>query len=160
MRHIFVSGERSGDRLATAALLHQPDLVPAVDAHRRHRGPYTAAGVVLRTLMPQMLASRPELVHAHDIEVLSVAPELRATVPATRETLTSLAVPKERTRFYSRLRTLRMAHGLTELLRDYLRSAGGPARKLVVDNVHEADHTDKELIAVLLRQIMMKSSRL
>ena len=91
----------------------------------------------------------PELVQEHDVEILTVAPELRATVPATRETLTSLAVPEERTRFYSRMRTLRIAHGLAEFL-CALPTTG--ARTIVVENVDNADPTDVEFLAVLLRR--------
>jgi len=98
-----------------------------------------------------VLAVSPELVTRHDIEILSIAPELRAIVPATRETLTSLAAPGERTRYYSRLRTMRMAHGLTEFLRDHLARIG--PRALVVENVAHADATDAELLSVLLRRM-------
>lgn len=154
-RHLWVSGGRRADR---ARLVDSLDLPPrllpglsTVDAHRRLCGPYTMAGTLLRQLVPGLLASDPELVRRHDIEILSVAPELRELVPATRETLTSLAVPAERTRFYSRLRTLRIAHGLTELLRDHL--AGASARSLVVEAADFADPTDAELLAVLLRRL-------
>jgi hypothetical protein len=61
-------------------------------------------------------------------------------------------VPAERTRFYSRLRTLRIAHGLTEFLRDYATAIGEP-RSLVIDHVDDADQTDAELVSVLLRRI-------
>ncbi len=39
-------------------------------------------------------------------------------MPATRETLTSLAVPSERTRYYSKLRTMRMSQRAVELVPD------------------------------------------
>ena len=55
------------------------------------------------------------------------------SVPCTRETLTSLAPPDERTRFYPPARTQRIAHGLTELLRDTV--ATGPRRALVIERV-------------------------
>ncbi|MEO3746742.1 tetratricopeptide repeat protein [Plantactinospora sp. B5E13] len=135
-----------------------PGAVPAgavlaeVDAHRRRRGPYTAAGQLLRTVVPEAWRRYPELVSRHEVEVLSLAPELRDLIPATRHTLTSLAVPEERTRFYSRLRTLRIAHGLVEFLNDHLRRLGGGPRYLLVDNLHHADPTDQELCAVLLRR--------
>jgi tetratricopeptide (TPR) repeat protein len=151
MPHVWILGDRSAQRREAAADTGLPELLPAVDAHRRLRGPYTAGGTVLRALMPAMLEARPDLVHRHDVEVLSAAPELRTVVPASRETLTSLALPQERTRFYSRLRTRRIAHGLTELLRDYL--AGGPQRMLVVDNANHADPTDAELLAIMLRRL-------
>jgi tetratricopeptide (TPR) repeat protein len=151
MRHIWIEGRCSRERLSTAAKVGLPELLPPLNAHRRLRGPYTAAGAIVRELVPALLERQPELVHRHDIEVLSASPELRSAIPATRETLTSLAVPEERTRFYSRLRTRRIAHGLAELLRDS--AAGEPRRILVIDNVHDADPTDAELIAVLLRRL-------
>lgn len=150
--HHRLSGRRREDRsILLATLRLPPPLLPTVDAHRRLRGPYTAAGTILRAIVPDALDRCPDVVTAHDIEILSVAPELRDTVPASRETLTSLAVPEERTRFYSRLRTLRIAHGLTEFLRDYLKAVGAPA-SLVVDNADHADITDQELLSVLLRR--------
>lgn len=70
-----------------------------------------------------------------------------------RSALTSLAVPKERTRFYSRLRTLRITHGLVDFLREYLRVRDGGAYTLVVDDLDRADPTDREFVAVLVRRI-------
>ena len=125
-----------------------PDLplLARIDAHRRLRGPYTAAGSLVRAL-----EFDPALLARHDVEVLTVAPELRGTVTSTRETLTSLAPPDERTRFYPPARTQRIAHGLAELLRDTV--ATGPRRALVIERADEADPTDVEWIATLLRRI-------
>jgi tetratricopeptide (TPR) repeat protein len=130
-----------------------PLLLPTVDAHRGLRGPYTAAGTIMRAVVPHALACAPKLVAAHETELLSVAPELRETVPAGRETLTSLAVPKERTRYYSPLRTLRLAHGLTEFLRDYVIAAGLGPVALVVERVDQADPTDQEFLDVARRRL-------
>jgi tetratricopeptide (TPR) repeat protein len=150
--HRWVHGALRTDRETLVSGLDlPPPLLPIVDTHRRLRGPYTAIGTVLRALVPDALVTMPELVYAHDVEVLSAAPELREVVPTSRETLTSLAVPVERTRFYSRMRTLRIAHGLTEFFRDYL-PADRP-RSLLVENVEYADPTDAELLSVLLRRI-------
>jgi len=121
-------------------------LLARVDAHRGLRGPYTAAGSLVRALAPV-----PELLARHDVEVLTVAPELRGKVTCTRETLTSMAPPEERTRFYPPARTQRIAHGLTELLRDFV--GAGPRRALVIERADEADPTDLEWIATLLRRI-------
>ncbi|MEE6261562.1 tetratricopeptide repeat protein [Plantactinospora sonchi] len=138
-------------RLLAAAVPAGPVLAD-VDAHRRRRGPYTAGGELLRTVVPEAWRHWPELVSRHEVEVLSLAPEMRDLIPATRHTLTSLAVPEERTRFYSRLRTLRIAHGVVEFLNGYLGRLDGGPRYLLVDNLHEADPTDQELCAVLLRR--------
>ncbi|BCJ40114.1 hypothetical protein GCM10010168_29720 [Actinoplanes ianthinogenes] len=123
-------------------------LTPPVNAHRRLRGPYTMAGTILRAVVPQ---APPDLVAAHAIEILSAAPELHGVVPAAPETLTGLAVPAERTRYYSRLRTRRLAHGITEFLRD-LAGELGP-RMLVIENADQADPTDTELLTVMLRRL-------
>jgi tetratricopeptide (TPR) repeat protein len=130
-----------------------PLLVPPIDTHRRLRGPYTAAGTLMRALVPDALKRSPDLVAAHDIEILSTAPELAGAITATHETLTSLAVPEERTRFYSRLRTLRLAHGLTEFLRDYLSATAPGPVSLVFDRLDEADPTDQEFVSILLRRL-------
>ncbi|MER8182104.1 tetratricopeptide repeat protein [Kitasatospora sp. NPDC094015] len=151
-RHHWI---RATHRGAAVEARTGPDLPPAlatVSAHRRLRGPYTAAGSVLRAVVPDALTRCPEAVRQHDVEILSVAPELRRAVQATRETLTSLAIPKERTRFYSRLRTLRITHGLVEFLTAYAKALGDGPRTLVVTDVQHADPTDQEFLAVLLRR--------
>jgi tetratricopeptide (TPR) repeat protein len=151
-RHLMrISATGAGIHVSDATT--PPPLVAPVDAHRRLRGPYTAAGTLLRAVVPDALARFPELVRAHDVEILTAAPELRAVVDATHETLTSLAVPEERTRFYSRLRTLRLAHGMTEFLRDYVRAAGTGAVSIVLERVDDADQTDRELVSVLVRRL-------
>lgn len=152
--HRWIAASTAADCVVIArALPLPPALLPEVDAHRNHRGPYTAAGTIIRAVAPDALAKWPDLLRRHDIELLTVAPELRDVMVASRETLTSLAVPEERTRFYSRLRTLRLAHGLTEFLRDHLvKSADGP-RSLVVYHLDDADPTDAELVSVLLRRL-------
>ncbi|WP_431923566.1 tetratricopeptide repeat protein [Micromonospora wenchangensis] len=151
--HRWIRAARHHDRqrLLTAGV--DVPVLAELDAHRFLRGPYTATGTLLRALVPAMLAERPDLVTRHQIEILSVAPELRESVPATRETLTSLAVPAERTRFYSRMRTLRHAHGLVDLLDAWLRHLDDGPRCLLVENLHEADPTDREFVGTLLRRI-------
>jgi tetratricopeptide (TPR) repeat protein len=152
-RHYWIDAAGHDERAEViAGLAVQPPLLPSVSAHRRLRGPYTAVGTIMRALGADALERFPALVAAHEIELRCVTPELRDQIPATRETLTSLAVPAERTRFYSRLRTLRIAHGLTEFLRDYATAIGEP-RSLVIDHVDDADQTDAELVSVLLRRI-------
>lgn len=128
-------------------------LLPPIHAHRRLRGPYTATGTLFRELYPRVAEAAADVVAAHDVELLTVAPELRATVRATRETLTSLAVPVERTRFYSRLRTLRIAHGLTECLRDMVGAVAEGPVSLWFDAVDEADSLDREFLGVLVRRL-------
>jgi tetratricopeptide (TPR) repeat protein len=126
------------------------DPLPAVDAHRRLRGPYTAAGTLARTIVPEVLERDPALIRRYDIELLSAAPELAAILPSSRETLTSMAIPAERTRFYARLRTRRIANGLVEFL---LGALPAEPRTLVIENTDHADLTDREFLTAALRRI-------
>jgi tetratricopeptide (TPR) repeat protein len=150
--HYWLCGGLRADRQATLSALALPiEVVPTVDAHRRLRGPYTAAGTIVRALVPALVDSYPDVIRRHDIELLSVAPELSAIIESSRETLTSMAIPKERTRFYARLRTRRISNGLVEFVRDTL-PEGGP-RTIVFENVEYADQTDVEFLAALVRRI-------
>ena len=92
-----------------------------------------------------------ETLARHDIEVLTVAPELRAVVPNERETLTSAATPEERTRYYPPSRTRRIAHGIVELMGEVFASRG--PHSLVIEQVGAADPTDLEWLAIALRRI-------
>jgi tetratricopeptide (TPR) repeat protein len=154
-RHHWVSGGSRRDRAAAVrslGLTAEPLLPGTVDAHRRLRGPYTAANTVVRTLVPRVLPHDADLVQRYDIELLSVAAELSTLVPNSRETLTSMALPAERTRYYARLRTKRIANGLAEFVRDCVPGDGGP-RLLVVENAEHAEVTDVEFLAALVRRV-------
>jgi len=120
------------------------------DAHRRRRGPYTGGGDLLRQIAPALLTTQRDLLQRHDVEIRVMAPELRDLLPGTRETLTSLASTEERTRFYPGAYTLRVAHGLTDLLLELV-AAVGP-RTIVFTRVGDADPADLELLAVLWRR--------
>jgi tetratricopeptide (TPR) repeat protein len=151
--HQALLASRRSDRAAYFDAVHSIALTPApISAHRRLYGPYTAAGQLMRTLVPEAMRRWPELVHDHEIELLSTSPDLQEVIPATLQTLTSLAIPNERTRFYSRLRTLRLAHGLVEFLNGHLDRLGTGPLRLLIDDVHHADPTDQEFLAVLLRR--------
>jgi tetratricopeptide (TPR) repeat protein len=121
-----------------------------VDGHRRRRGPYSAAGNLLRAIVPGIFERDPRLVRAHVIEILSVAPELVELIGAAPGTLTSLAVPKERTRFYNPLRTRRIANGLAEFVNAYADLRGGA--ELHFGAMADADPTDQEFLEILTRR--------
>jgi len=157
-RHLWIIGPSSRARIASArALVTERALNSAdpcvVDGHRGLRGPYTVAGSVLRVIISDALARCPETVTRHDTEILTAAPELRARIPATRESLTSAAAPEERTRFYPGAHAQRVAHGLVEFLAEYA-AAGHPGGwTIVVDNADHADATDAQFLATLIRRI-------
>ncbi|MFI0899726.1 tetratricopeptide repeat protein [Streptomyces sp. NPDC020983] len=155
--HLFLAGALRRDRRECLGTLLLPGpahpAVRVIDANRRSGGPYTVAGALMRALVPAALTERPDLVATHQVEILTAAADLRGIVPATQETLTSLAVPTERTRFYARQRTLRIAHGLKEFLHDLLSAPGRGPCAVVVDDLDHADPTDAEFVAVLLRRM-------
>ncbi|MGI5237872.1 tetratricopeptide repeat protein [Dactylosporangium sp. CA-139066] len=145
-RHLWLHGIGPAERVRRLAELDAPLVV---SAHRRLRGPYTAAGAVLREVVPGLVASRPRLVQAHDVEVLAAAPELGRLVTSRRETQTSLADPKSRTRYYPHAYTTRIAHGITTLLKQGM---SGP-RTLVIEQAEHADRTDADWLSIMLRRI-------
>ncbi|KAA2254489.1 tetratricopeptide repeat protein [Solihabitans fulvus] len=146
-RHGWLVGARRADRAGAATGIDGNHL--GVDCHRRLRGPYSGAGALVRALVPLARDNSPRLVRDHLVEILSVAPELRETLGAPPETLTSLAIPEERIRFYSPLRTRRLAHGLVEFV-----AGCAELRPLTLffDNAHAADPTDQEFLAILVRR--------
>ena len=153
-RHLSVRGGLREDReRLISAMDLPPRLIATVDAHARLRGPYTAGGAIVRAVAEAALLSEPALAHRHDIEIRALVPELRDAVPIVREALAETVPPAERTRIYPRLRTRRLAHGVTDLLRDYLLGLGGGPRSLVIENMHQADPCDRELVAVFVRRL-------
>ncbi|WNV88340.1 tetratricopeptide repeat protein [Umezawaea sp. Da 62-37] len=150
--HLWIRADRLHDRVQARAELDLPPVLAVVNAHRRLRGPYTAAGALIRAVAADAFARCPELAARHNVELASVAPELMATVPAAWQTLEWTVRDGERTRFYSGRHTLNIANGLADFLRSYLGAHDDGPRALVVENVHEADPTDREFLAVLLRR--------
>ncbi|MFD0471387.1 hypothetical protein ACFQ0B_26020 [Nonomuraea thailandensis] len=86
---------------------------------------------------------------AHDIEILAAAPELAGTVPARRVAVDAELPDEERILVPAPRRTLRLANGIAEFVRDAVR----PGRALVVCNADAADPTDTELLDVMMRRI-------
>ncbi|HLG65503.1 MAG TPA: tetratricopeptide repeat protein [Ktedonosporobacter sp.] len=152
-QHSWITAPYHGDRIAFGEeSLGQTDATFVVDCHRNHRGPYTGVGELLRRLVPAVHSQHPDLANAHAVEILSIAPELKSLLSVSMETLTSLAVPEERTRFYSRLRTLRLAHGLIDFLKGCILRGIYHHLAIFFENVHTADVLDQEFIGVLLRR--------
>jgi tetratricopeptide (TPR) repeat protein len=123
-----------------------------VRCHRRLRGPYTAGGFMMRSVVPELLEHDPELVAARVNEVIALAPDLTSRVPVPPQTLTYLANAQERTRFYAAARTRRLAHGVAELLTDWARVLHPGGVVISFRELQHADFTDRELVEVLLRR--------
>jgi tetratricopeptide (TPR) repeat protein len=148
--HVWIVGPRAADRASATATLPAAEI--RVDCHRNLRGPYTGLSAMLLGLVPRIYQRWPDLVRAHQIEILTAAPQLQALIEARPETLTALALGEERTRFYSEARSRRTPHGIVELLAEYVTRRGQAPLVLAFDNVHAADPSDQEFLAILLRR--------
>lgn len=148
LRHLWLTPTAElGSAVTTAEAL------TTVDAHRRLRGPYTAAGTLVRALVPDALQRWPELVARHDVELLTVAPELSSQIECQRATLMARSSPQERTRYYPAAYTARIAHGVVDFISEHLRRAGTGPGSVTIDNAEHADATDSEFLAILLRRL-------
>ncbi|WP_233508270.1 tetratricopeptide repeat protein [Spongiactinospora gelatinilytica] len=146
--HVWLQGEHSSDR---ASLLASWGTLPlgVLDAHRRRNGPYTFGGALLGRLVPAALREAPGLVAAHDIEIRAAAPGLCGLVAPRWEPSDARVSDDERILVPAPRRTLRIANGIAEFVRE--RVPDGSV--LAVENAHHADATDRELLTVLARRI-------
>jgi tetratricopeptide (TPR) repeat protein len=156
-RHLWLRGTRSAGGVTLPAELAEATVLATVSAHRWTRGPFSAAGGLLRAVVPDILERDEDLAQAHDIEILAAAPELAAVLTCRRDTLTSTADPRARTRYYPHAHTTRMAHGIVALVLSYLdlRESEDPTRPpvLVVADAEHGDPTDLGWLALMLRRI-------
>lgn len=122
-----------------------------IRCHRRLGGPYTGAGTLLRNVVPELLDRDSALVMTRAAEVSAISPELASLLPAP-QTLTETASPRERTRFYPASRTLRLSHGVTELIIDWARLLHPGGVVIAFRDLADADPTDREFVGILLRR--------
>ncbi|MDT0268674.1 tetratricopeptide repeat protein [Streptomyces sp. DSM 44915] len=152
--HHWIAAARPTERDTLRAALALPPPLARVSAHRGLRGPYTAAGTLLRAIADDALRLRPELGPRHAIELQEAAPELADRVPRlTRAMLSSEPGVAPVARYPARQHSLRISHGLTDFLHGYLDALPDTPRTLIVDAVDHADPTDREFLAVLLRRM-------
>jgi tetratricopeptide (TPR) repeat protein len=120
-----------------------------IDAHRNHRGPYTAAGGLARRLAEPACALTADLGLAHQLTLLAVAPELRDKIAVSEDvTKAFLFLLDGRVAGWTR----RLAHGLTDFILSRVARDDSPRYCVSFDNVEHADLVDWEFIAVLLRR--------
>ncbi|WP_183064052.1 tetratricopeptide repeat protein [Streptomyces sp. gCLA4] len=152
--HYWIAAPLRRERDRLRAGLGLPAPLAVVDAHRRLRGPYSAAGALLRQVAPEALRRMPELAARHYIELQESTPELAPLVPQRIRALEKVAdAPGEASRYPARLHSLRVSHGIVDFLLAALPGSGDGPRTLVVENVQHADVTDHEFLAAALRRI-------
>lgn len=156
--HLSVAAERRGAREAAVQRIGYWDV--AVNCHRRLGGPYTGLGEVLRVLVPEAYRRLPSVVADKRVAILCVAPDLAAAIGSAPMTLTQQAKDQERTRWYSPLRTRRISNDILQLLIALAQASPTGTLSLFFDTVHEADHTDREFLAIALRRLDPRVVRL
>jgi tetratricopeptide (TPR) repeat protein len=151
--HFWIGAPYTQDQEETWKTLAQhADSRYVLNCHRNIGGLYTGARDLLTQIVPVISERYPDLIERHAVEILSIAPDLRSIVPTPLGNLTSLAVAQERTRFYALTRTQRLAHGIIELLIEYVRCAEIKCFSLFFSNADVTDALDLEFIAALLRR--------
>ncbi|NUP47838.1 MAG: tetratricopeptide repeat protein [Catenulispora sp.] len=152
-RHLHVVGIRARDR---RPILEQSAGAVFAGCHQGLRGPYTGVDTVLRAILPDARRRWPELVDYHRMEVLEAIPELSELIGPAPHTLAKDAPFEERTRWYGNTMTLCFSHGIITLMREYarrLREAGSVPPPLVFDDVHNAEITTQEFLALFVRRV-------
>ena len=128
-----------------------------IDAHRNRRGPYTAAGGVIRALIDDAARRAPELVKTHLVTLLLVAPEIAGCVEVPADVRDASLVSREGN---PASWTRRVANGAADfILGCFERNRAFPAG-LTFTNADHADPADQEFIATLLRRADPKILRL
>jgi tetratricopeptide (TPR) repeat protein len=114
-----------------------------IDSHRGRRGPYTAAGALVRFACAD--ASGAALAGDHLLSLLLVAPEIARRVPVPAEIRDSFRFSREGN---PQDWTRRTAHGVADFMLRFLEQAGA---NLSVTFTHAgaADPTDREFFDVL-----------
>ncbi len=118
-----------------------------VDAHRNHRGPYTAAGELVRRLARDVRTRAPDLVATHQLTLLSVAPELWDRLPASSGLTRAFTFSREGN---PRAWTRWIANGLTDFVLGYVARTARTPRSIAFVHVDHADPSDQEFLGMLL----------
>lgn len=114
------------------------------------RGAFAGTADLVRQIAPTLCVEDPAAVRAHGIELFTLAPELWTPVGLPGEDLALSGPPVTgQSQRYSRLETLRIAHGLVDLLHGWAATVGHSV--VVYDNVERADPTELELLAFAVR---------
>lgn len=118
-----------------------------VNADRNLRGPYSAAGELIRWLVPRAVDT-PGLIEPHLLTLLCVCPALAAELAVPDDVARWLRLSREGN---ARSWTLRLAHGLTDFVVAFA-SQTGSRLGVSLENAEEADPLDREFFGVLKRR--------
>jgi tetratricopeptide (TPR) repeat protein len=127
-----------------------------IGAHRNLRGPFTAAGSLIRAIAGDAIRIVPDLVATHLVTLLSVAPELGKLVDAPVDVRQAVSVSREGDPpAWGR----RISNGIADFIIGYFDAKGSPGH-ITIFHADEADPADLDVIAVLLRRADPRTLRL
>jgi tetratricopeptide (TPR) repeat protein len=152
-RHIRLVGGRRADREQWVAQHLGPAILTR--CHHRLRGPYTGVDTVLAAVAPEAVRHWPRLVEQHRFELLYGIPELADAIGPGPRMLAADSPFRERTRFFSAEMIRCVSQGIATFLTGYAELAlanGQPMPAVVFEEVHAAEPTTQEFIALLLRR--------
>jgi tetratricopeptide (TPR) repeat protein len=152
-RHIRLTGACRADRELWVA--NNIASAFGVRCHQRLRGPYTGVDTLLAAILPEAARRWPDLVEQHRFELLYGMPELAEIIGPAPRTLASDSPFRERTRFFAADMLRCMSQGIVTFLLAHAErtlAAGERMPVLVFEDVHAAEPTTQEFIALLLRR--------
>jgi tetratricopeptide (TPR) repeat protein len=159
--HIRLVGDRRADREAWVARNLEPALVAR--CHQRLRGPYTGVDTVLAAVAPEAARRWPGLLEQHRYELLYGIPELAGVIGTAPRMLAAQTPLRERTRFFSSDMIRCVSQGMVTFLTAHAErvlEAGERMPAVVFEEVHAAEPTTQEFIALLLRRCDARTLRL
>jgi tetratricopeptide (TPR) repeat protein len=152
-RHIRLIGACRADREQWVA--NNIASAFGVRCHQRLRGPYTGVEEVLAAVLPEAARRWPDLVEQHRFELLYGMPELAQVIGPAPRTMASDSPFRERTRFFASDMIRCMSQGIVTFLLAHAQhklSTGERMPVVVFEDVHAAEPTTQEFIALLLRR--------
>lgn len=115
-------------------------------------GPWAGVRELLRDLYPELSRHHPELVVAHDYELVMISPWLRRQVTPRNLTLTDEAMGDEKVRNYPLDRAFRLVHGAVDLIAAWRESVGGKPWVLFLENFESSGALARRFFHDLLRR--------
>src|SRR5260370_23808053 len=117
-----------------------------LDAHRNRRGPFTAAGDLIRAIIDDAAGATPDLVATHLLTLLSVAPEISRCIDVPADVRQALIVSREGNPPFW---TNRIANGVADFILGYF-EVERSGRLAVVTHGDDAEPTEPEFRSGLL----------
>ncbi len=150
-RHTWIVGAHSANRARAADSISGPAV--SVSCHRRLRGTYSGVSAALEVLVGDAYARWPGVVDEHRVSLLYAAPDLSALIGSPLASLTSSTPHEERTRFFGEALARCVSHGVVNFLIAYGQRHAAQPLALFFDDVHHADPTEQEFLALALRRV-------